>query len=617
MVLFDGAPVEPEALERMNRAQAHRGPDGEGTYLNGSVGLGHRRLAIIDPSGGKQPLANEDGSVQVVANGEVYNFRELRGQLEALGHRFASNSDCEVIVHGYEEWGEEVVQHLRGMFAFAVYDAQQGCLFLARDRVGIKPLVYYYTKTGFTFASEIQALRTLPDFDDSINLEALDRFFHLAYIPAPLTIFERVKKLPPGHVLTIHQNGALSGPKRYWQLKWQPDDSLSDEAWIERLGAVLDETVSNHLVSDVPFGAFLSGGVDSSLIAACMASQMKDPVRTFTIGFANPNYDERQPAREAAQVIGSDHREEEVGLNALELMPDLVRHYGEPFGDSSAVCTWRVCQAAREHVPMVLSGDGGDEVFAGYPYFPKMVDCYPPLRGLHALRRRLGNMLRSLGCLPPVPDLVSHWYERSPYFPPGQRTALWREEFRDRPMTTERWNRELFGEFEPNTGVLERCQSADILSYLPYDNLTKVDIVSMAHGLEVRVPLLDHELIETVARMPGRLRLSKVNRGGTRRDNEEGEWCGKYALKKTAQRFYSWSFLTRQKMGFSMPVAEWFLGDYKDELRDRLLDSGSGLSNWLERKFIRQLISEHGQTDDHGHRLWLLLVVSEWNRLQN
>ena len=606
---FDRRPARRDVADAMNARLEHRGPDGGDVHLEGPIALAHRRLAIIDPATGRQPLSNEDKTIWLVANGEIYNYRELRTELVARGHRFRSNGDCATIVHGYEEWGADVVHHLRGMFAFALWDGRLKRLLLARDRVGIKPLCYALDRNGIAFASEIQAFRAWPGLDRSVDLDALDHYLHLQYIPAPLTIYRGMRKLEPGHHLIIGADGYVQGPTRYWRLNWQPDSHRSETEWIESLDASLKDAVSSHLVADVPFGAFLSGGVDSSTVVAYAARELANPLRTFTIGFDAPEFDEREPARRFADIAGTHHHEQAVGLNAIELLPRLVHHYGEPFADSSAVCTWRVCEAARREVPMVLSGDGGDEVFAGYSYFPKLVDAYPALHGrARRIRRAAGNLLRHVGLLTAAPDLAQTWYDRSPWFNDGARQRLWRSEYRLRTRATLEWNRLQFAH-APAGDVLSRTQQVDFETYLPNDNLAKVDIASMAHGLEVRVPLLDHLLLETVARMPPNLRL----RATAAPDGTLGS-CGKYALKRVASQFYPWEALVAPKKGFSVPVGDW-MADAKATLQERLFDRNAALDDWFDLEEIRGMVSAHRKILDHGHRLWALLVLAEW-RLQ-
>ncbi len=604
---FGRLPADRALADAMNARLEHRGPDGADVHVEGSVALAHRRLAIIDLAGGRQPMSNASGSLWLVANGEIYNYRELRADLAARGHDFRTNSDCETIVHGYAQWGIDVVQRLRGMFAFALWDATKQQLLLARDRVGIKPLCYSINERRIAFASELQALDVLPDLDRNVDLDALDQYLHLQYIPAPRTIYRGAQKLLPAHTLVIGANGRVEAPRRYWQLRWQEGPHRSENEWLESLDAALQESVRAHLVADVPFGAFLSGGVDSSTVVGYAARELASPLQTYTVGFDTPEYDERGPARRFAALAGTDHHEQLVGLDALALLPKLVHHYGEPFADSSAVCTWRVCEAARRHVPMVLSGDGGDEVFAGYSYFPKLVEGHPALHGgARKLRRAAGDLLRSVGALTAAPSLAEDWYGRSPWFSEPRRRLLWRNELRGRVAATRDWNAE---QFAANTrlDVLSRCQQVDIDTYLPNNNLTKVDIASMAHGLEVRVPLLDHLLLEIVATMPASMRLRRMNDGV---DNEP--WCGKYLLKRAAARFYPWDSLTTPKRGFSVPVGEWLAGDYKREVRARLLDRRAGLDEWFDLAQVRSLLDEHGTTIDHGHRLWSLLVLAQW-----
>jgi asparagine synthase (glutamine-hydrolysing) len=609
MLDFRGRPIERERLRDFTDRLAHRGPDGSEQFVDGVVGFGHRRLAIIDLATGQQPMSNADGSTWLVCNGEIYNYRELRVELEALGHRFRTRSDCEAIVHGYDAWGIDVVDHLRGMFAFAIWDGRRRRLFLARDRIGIKPLCYAMNADGIAFASELQALTILPGIDLDVDLGALDKYLHLQYIPAPETIHRGIRKLAPGHRLVVEADGRTRGPERWWRFEWAPEQGVSEAEWLERLDASLKDAVQSHLVSDVPWGAFLSGGVDSSTVVAYAARALQQPLDTFTVGFENAEFDERAAAREAAERIGTRHHEQVVGLDAMELLPTLVHHYGEPFADSSAVCTWRVCEAARREVPMVLSGDGGDEVFAGYPYFPKLVESFPPLSGgLRKLRRRAGNLLRRHGWMGAVPDLADSWHGRSPWFDEAHRQLLWHDGFRNLMGPTRDWNG---AQFEPHRhlDVLSQCQQVDMENYLPFSNLTKVDIASSAHGLEVRVPLLDHKLLETVARIPSAMRLRQLPDA-----NGHPEWCGKYLLKRAASRYLPWEFLTRPKKGFSVPVSEWLGGDNKGMVRERLLDPDSGLGDWFERDYLEALVREHGLQSDHGHRLWSLLVLGQWRR---
>ncbi|MEB3168786.1 MAG: asparagine synthase (glutamine-hydrolyzing), partial [Synechococcaceae cyanobacterium] len=425
--LLDGSgrPVNQAELEAFTQRLAHRGPDGSGMYVDGAVGLGHRRLSIIDLDGGRQPLTNEDGSVWTVFNGEIYNHRELRRELQARGHVFRTRSDTEVIVHGFEQWGVDVLQHLRGMFALAVWDACRRQLLLARDRLGIKPLCYAHDGRRLAFASELQAFRALEGFDPSLDLQAIDLYLHLNYIPHPWTAWQEVRKLPPAHYIVFNDQGGTAGPQRYWQLRYTPDRQLSEDQWAERLDAALEDAVRSHLVSDVPFGAFLSGGVDSSTVAAYMARILERPLNAFTIGFDDQECDERTWAQQAARSIGASHHVEVVHPDALALLPTLVGHYGEPFGDSSAICTYLVCRSARASVKMVLSGDGGDEIFGGYGYYPKLLKQFPQPSGLtRTARRRIGDIGRRLGVVAPLPSLSHAWHDRSPFFGEALRGEL-------------------------------------------------------------------------------------------------------------------------------------------------------------------------------------------------
>jgi len=606
----DGAAVDPAVLERLTEMLRHRGPDGLGLHVEGPAGLGHRRLAIIDLEGGRQPLANEDGTIWVSCNGEIYNYRQLTDELTAKGHAFRTRSDTEVLVHAYEEWGDAFLERLRGMFALALWDGRAQRLLLARDRFGIKPLCYFVGPGMIAFASEMQAFRALPGFTPTVDLAALDLYLHFQYIPAPHSIYREVRKLPPAHYLVVDRAHGLQEPRPYWSLAFRPDRRPSEEEWIERLDAGLRETVEAHLVADVPFGAFLSGGVDSSAVVAYMSALLDQPVRTFTVGYEGSEHDERIHAREVAERLGTEHHEILVDRSGLDILPALVEHYGEPFADSSAISTYFVSRLARRHVKMVLSGDGGDEIFAGYEYFEKILRAHgEPRSWPRRVRRRVGDVARRLGALPPMPYPPDTWYQFTPYFNEGQRRRLWRREHHDLLAGTRRWNDEQF-ERAGDTDLLSRCQHVDIHNFLPYDNLTKVDVASMSHGLEVRVPFLDPVFIDLVCAIPDDLKL-RPPEDGPRGTSGGSVATGKYILRKTVERFFRPGFLDRRKRGFSVPIEQWLAED-AEGLRARLTSGASGLRDLFEPRYIQGLLEEHAVTRRHGWRLWALLYLDEW-----
>ncbi len=568
----------PEAVLRgMTRQIAHRGPDGEGVRIQGQVGLGHRRLSIIDPEGGHQPMCNEDETVWITFNGEIYNYKELMTQLQNRGHRFRTHSDTEVVIHAWEEWGDCCVDHLRGMFAFAIADYREGCVFLARDHFGIKPLVWCETDEAFSFCSEIAPLMHTPGFNGALDLQAIDQYLWLQYIPVPHSAYRQIHKLPPAHRMRVGFDGRVESPRRYWSVRFDPDTGVAEAEWVERISAALKESVHAHLVSDVPFGAFLSGGVDSSLVVAEMSGLLPDPVRTFSIGFQEKEFDETTYAAFAARTCGTLHTRGEMGIQALDLLPDLVRHFGEPFGDSSALPTWHVCQLARASVPMVLSGDGADELFAGY--------------GTQAAWMQAPSFN------------VYDWIRNIQYTGRDVRNDLWRPEFRAACQPRQELFERLWAETS-GLSDLHRVQHMDINTYLPFDILSKVDTTSMMHGLEVRTPFVDLRLVEEAAKIPSHFSMIKAG---------NGTWNRKALLKQVAKRFFPDSFLNRPKMGFAMPVAQWLApgGKAYAALMDKLLGRESALHAYFQPEAMRTLL-ESAATPT----LWLLLFLEEWLRQQ-
>jgi asparagine synthase (glutamine-hydrolysing) len=612
IVRSDGAPAGVELLRAMTTVLAHRGPDGDGFFCEGPVGLGHRRLAIIDLATGDQPMASDDGSSVIIFNGEIYNFRELRRELEGRGATFRTRSDTEVILRAYEAWGVECLSRLRGMFAFAIWDKARRRLFLARDRVGIKPLVYAWDGRRLLFGSEIKALLEDAAVSRELDWEALRDFLTLHYIPSPRTIFRSIRKLPPASYLVLDLDRPEPEVHRYWDLRFVPDSRPTEADWLDGLRWHLTDAVRSHLVSDVPIGAFLSGGVDSSAVVALMAQATEGRVRTFSIGFDEGDFDELAHAREVARRYDTQHFEYVVKANALEMLPRLAWQFDEPFADSSALPTYYVSRITREHVTVALSGDGGDENFVGYTRYARAqrlherLDTFPAILARPLLRlaaRLLPPGARGQGYLdmlgaPPVDryfKLVA--YQRSE----GLRKLLSagaREHLE--PVVTPALFRKLAAE-GPRADYVSTLQYLDIHSYLPEDILTKVDRTSMAVSLEARVPLLDHVLMEYVATMPAGLKF---------RDG-----IGKVILKRAMAADLPSGILGRRKMGFGLPIASWFRREMTDYVRDVLDGRRTRQRGLVDPGAVATLLEEH-QTGgrDRSSQIWALLALEEWAR---
>jgi len=604
----DRIPARRDAEAMIARVR-HRGPDGQGLHIHGPVALGHRRLSIIDLISGAQPMSNEDDQVWITYNGELYNFRELREQLKSAGHTFRTSSDTEVIVHAWEEWGEACVEHFRGMFAFAVADYRRRVIFLARDHLGIKPLYYFQTRERLAFASELQALRVLPDCPNDIDPKAIDNYLFLLSVPPPRTIYRDVYKLPPAHRMTVAFDGKTRGPECYWKLQFRPQTGVSFTEWTERLESVLRDSVRAHLMSDVPFGAFLSGGIDSTAVVGLMSEELAAPVRTFSIGFEEAEFNELEYARMAARRFGTEHHEEIVRADAVSILPELVRHFGEPFGDSSAIPTYFVSRLARRHVTMALTGDGGDEGFLGYGrYFGWHEWINPPASPRAAWKRVLRPLLQIVrprrfparrGVQP------ADWLPWIAGVPADIRREVWRPEF---THLVEEPIEEIQDILKDALGVSPEQigQFIDYNTYLPNDILTKVDISSMIHSLETRTPLTDVRVAEFASTIPWKMNL---------RRNGQGVWTGKHVLKAIVGKHFGPEFLERKKTGFGIPLNHWFAkgGALRDELSERLCSGNARIYRYFRPEAVQRLMSEHSVHEfDHSQRLWQLLFLETW-----
>jgi len=605
-----GAVVSRPTLKAMADTIRHRGPDDEGFYVCGSVGLGHRRLSIIDLEGGHQPLSNEDGSIWIVFNGEIYNFEELNRRFLSTGHSFKTRSDTETIVHLYEELGEACFAELRGMFTIALWDGRKKQLVLARDRVGKKPLFYSWNGRRLVFGSEIKALFPAGGVSKEMDLEALADYFSYQYVPAPKTIYRSVRKLQPAHYLVVNATGIRETP--YWDIRFDQTRQLSESDWCDELLEEYRTAVKSRLISDVPLGAFLSGGVDSSSVVTLM-NDLQPPVTTCSIGFTESSYDEANDAREFAGSLRANHFEHIVQPRVLDLVSKLAWHYDEPFADSSAVPTYYVSQLARQHVTVALSGDGGDENFAGYRRY-KMTMWEEELRRYvpAALRRGVigpvGDLYPKLGWAPRVfrakntlqslaRPLIDGYFHGISVCPPAMKSALLGGDVRSvlngyDSVEVLRYHFQRADSPDP----LSRIQYVDMKTYLVDDILTKVDRASMAHSLEVRCPLLDHKLMELIAQIPSGLKL------------RQGK--GKFIFKKALERILPPAVLTRKKKGFAVPVAEWFRGELKDFAYDSIVRRQDDV---LNGQFVKRCWNQHqrGQRD-WSALLWCVLMFRTW-----
>jgi asparagine synthase (glutamine-hydrolysing) len=596
----DCGEVSTDQLTTMSEALAHRGPDGSATWLCGPVGIGHRRLAIIDLETGAQPMSDMARTTWITFNGEIYNFRELKVQLGAKGHRFRTASDTEVILAAYREWGENCVTRLRGMFAFCIADLEAQKLILARDHLGIKPLFWMNTPDVFAFASEIQGLRQVAGATFDLDLDAVDHYLRLQYIPAPHSAFRQISKLPPAHCMSVGFDGKISEPRRYWTLSFEPNRSRSEDEWVEILDETLRSSVESHLVSDVPLGAFLSGGLDSSAVVAYMAQVLHQPVRTFTIGFEEETFDETVYAATVSKRWGTDHHVEILRPDALEILPSLVRHYGEPFGDSSSIPTYYLSRMAANVVPMVLSGDGGDELFAGYNSYRHWIQWmnYAGTAPWKRVVYPFANALFPDRYPSRRPDLDS-WMQVIQCFSNCSRRRLWRHDLRHHCLDSVELFETEFARIS-NLAPIQRAQSMDVHTYLPFAILTKVDTAAMISSLEVRTPFVDCKVAEFVATVPPELNFRIGDRGMAE---------GKLLLKRLLARYYPGEFVKRPKMGFGVPIERWFgaSGSLHETVNERLLDPTARINELFEANEVRRLLKANA-----ANQIWLLLFLEEW-----
>jgi asparagine synthase (glutamine-hydrolysing) len=612
--------VNRRLLVDMNDRQSHRGPDGSGVHIEPGIGFAHRRLSIIDLEGGVQPMFNEDRSVVVTFNGEIYDFADLQEELRRAGHTFQTRSDTEVIVHAWEQWGTDCLERLSGMFAFAIWDRNRDCVFLARDRFGKKPLYYTLLPSGvLLFASELKALLVHPEVAREIDPTAVEDYLTLGYVPDPKSIFKSVRKLEPGHfIIAAHGSRSLE-PKQYWNLRFRERAERADERELcEELYGRFKRAVQRRLLAEVPLGAFLSGGVDSSAVVTAMSEITNEPVRTCSISFGDPRYNEAAYAERVATRLGTNHRVEQVDPDDFSLVDQMTEIYDEPFADSSAIPTYRVCQLARKHVTVALSGDGGDEIFAGYRRYRWHMNEERLRRRLPSFVRRavfgLGGALypkmdwaprylRAKSTLQAIAkDSIDAYLHSVSILPNDLHGALFSDAFR----------RQLHGYtakqvFDRHVAscdtddALSLIQYLDVKTYLPGDILVKVDRASMAHGLEVRVPILDADFAGWASSLPSSLKL----RGGE----------GKYIFKKALEGRVDREILYRAKMGFAVPLAAWFRGPLRAAVEERLTQGPVPDSGMFDNDRVRSVVEQHMQgTRDYSAPIWALLVFANFLR---
>ena len=609
-----GLPVQPGVPDAMCAGLEHRGPDSRGIHEEDGVWLGIQRLRVIDLHTGDQPIYNEDRSVVVVLNGEIYNYRELRSELRARGHRFATDGDTEVIVHLYEEMGEDCVRKLHGMFAFALWDRRRQQLLLARDRVGKKPLVYALRDGGISFGSEMNALLQDPEIPRELDHEAIDAYLGLGYVPAPRSALQAVRKLPPAHTLVLRDGQVRT--QRYWKLDYSRKLDLPVAEWKERIREQLLAATRRRMIADVPLGAFLSGGIDSSAVVAAMAQVSTEPVRTFSIGFDHEAFDELPHARRIAQQFGTVHEEFQVRADAVEVVPKLIRHYGEPFADSSAIPSFYLAEMTRRHVTVALNGDGGDESFGGYTRYVSNALAgrleripLPLRRAAGALGGRIPaggeissprNKARRLAAGLAL-DGAGRYARYFSTFDASGRSALYTPEFAatigagPEAVIRRAWDE------ATGADIVDRMLEVDVSTYLVDDLIAKVDIATMAHALEARSPLLDHQLMELAASIPASLKV----RG------QEKKWI----LRETLRGWLPDDLLDRPKQGFSVPMSSWLRTDLRSWAREILLDRDAVDRGVFRRDAVEGLLDRHAAgTDADAERIWSLVMLELWHQ---
>ncbi len=606
-------PVSRETLRSMCDVMSHRGPDDEGFFVERNVALGMRRLSIIDLSTGHQPISNENGTVWIVFNGEIYNHLILRKELESKGHKFSTNTDTEVIVHAYEEDGEDCVNKLRGMFAFAIWDKSKKKLFLARDRIGIKPLYYYVDDKRLVFGSELKVILEYPGIPKDLDFEALDNFLTFEYIPAPLTIFKKIRKLPQAHILSVENNKISIN--EYWKLHFK-EVKRTEEETCDELYEVLKEAVKMRLISDVPLGAFLSGGIDSSTVVGLMSEVMDRPVKTFSIGFDDPSYNELNYARTIAKHFGTDHTELVVKPDIVGWVDRLIKYLDEPFGDFSIFPTFLVSELAKKQVTVTLSGDGGDELFAGYEYYmaDKIESYYRKIPGIFR-EKLIPSVVESIPPSSQKKGLVNKIkrFVEGTHHPARLRHFRWAKFLSEEEKSllySEDVKRELEGvdTYSVFTKYLNESNGADhlgkelfadIKTYLCDDILVKVDRMTMANSLEGRVPFLDHKFVEFVATIPSGMKLNGFE--------------SKYILKKSMSRILPKEILHRDKQGFSIPIKNWLKDELKPLMGEVLSARKIKREGFFNPDYIDRLKAEHLKgVENHSHRLWALMVFGIW-----
>ncbi len=600
-----------DELKKMADSIYHRGPDDEGFYINKNIGLGFRRLSIIDVKSGHQPLSNEDGSIWIVFNGEIYNYKELQVELIKQGHVFRTNCDTETIVHLYEQHGTDCLKYLRGMFAFSIWDSNKQQLFCARDRFGIKPFYYYIDSSKFVFGSEIKTILKSNGIDKTLSYDALDSYFAFKYITSDLSIYKNIKKLQPSHYLLLSfKNNTNVEIKRYWDIEFEPDYSKTENQWMAEIEDNFSETVKLHMMSEVPLGAFLSGGIDSSSVVAMMAKNSSKPIKTFSIGFKHQNSNELKYAKEIACKYGCDHHEQIIEPESINLLPLMVSAFDEPFADSSAIPTYYVSKLAREFVTVALSGDGGDELFAGYTSYTKFKKLhFSPFSFNSPAANQLiwGNFHKLIPQSVKGKGLIYFLSQDKKYL--GAYLSDWTKGERQKlilnnapeinyKIASELYKEQILNEDNKHDFV-SNLQYLDLKTYMVDDILTKVDRASMMNSLEVRVPFLDHKFAELSFKIPWNLKL---------KGNDK-----KYILKKSMSKYLPGNILNHPKQGFGVPLSLWFKNDLKDYINDTLLSQSPLLSNYLDKHYVRKIIEQNRKgRRDFSSKIWSLLFFEEW-----